>query len=121
MILGCSAGISSAALSVGLESLYSPCKKAGARLFLAAAWRMQTTRRSFRTREVLSAQCLQQTTPLDQLRRHPFRVLEPAWRYRSVEDILGAGNIQERIPQIDPRDHAASAIFLFHLQGRSSA
>jgi hypothetical protein len=37
------------------------------------------------------------------------------------EDILGAGNIQERIPQIDPRDHAASAIFLFHLQGRSSA
>jgi hypothetical protein len=35
--LGCSASISSAALSVGLESLYSTSKKAGARLFLAGA------------------------------------------------------------------------------------
>src|SRR5437899_3254173 len=36
---------------------------------------------------------LQQTTPHGRLRRNPFRILEPARQDRSLEDILGAGNI----------------------------
>jgi len=39
---------------------------------------------------------------------------------RSVEDILGAGDILARIPQIFPSDHASPAFFLFHLQGCGS-
>src|SRR5713101_4510517 len=34
----------------------------------------QDARRAFRTREVLSAQCLQQTSPHGRLRRNPFRI-----------------------------------------------
>src|SRR5262249_21523370 len=54
------------------------------------------------------------------LRRHPFRVLDPARPYRSLEDILGTGTLLERIPQIVSCVHAASGFFLFHLQGGGS-
>jgi hypothetical protein len=40
--------------------------------------------------------------------------------FDAMEDILGAGDILARIPQIFPSDHAAPALFLFHPQGCGS-
>src|SRR5262249_57978971 len=78
------------------------------------------TQRDFRPRKIFSAQYLQQTTATGRLRRDPFRIPEPAWPDRSVENILGAGDILAKIPQIFPSDHASPAFFLFHFQGCGS-
>src|SRR5579862_6377652 len=67
-------------------------------------------------REILSAQCLHQTSPPDPLRGRAFRVSEPTWRHRPLEDVLGAGNILGTVPQVDSHGPATSAIFSFDLQ-----